>query len=202
VPATRIKFCGLTRAEDIHIAVVLEVDAIGLNLARGPRKLTVAQAAALARLVPPHIAVVALFADQDADAIDAALAQVRVQAVQLHGDEPPELAERLRARHPVIKAFGVHSAADLDRVRGYPCDAALLDAPGGGTGTAWDHGLLRGAALGVPLWLAGGLRPTTVRAAIAAVQPALVDVSSGIEAGTPGVKDRALMTAFVAAVRG
>jgi len=203
MPAPRIKFCGFTRGPDVLAAVALGVDAIGLNLARGPRRIEPAQAAGFARLLPPFVTAVALFVDQDESTILEAMRISRCTAVQLHGSEPPELAERLRARFPLLKAFAIASAADLARVRGYPADAYLLDAavPGvaGGSGVAWDHALLAGQDLGAPLVLAGGLRPDTVAAAVAAVRPWAVDTASGIES-SPGVKDAAKMAAFVSAV--
>lgn len=201
--APRIKFCGFTREVDVRAAMVAGVDALGLNLARGPRRITVDQAAGFARLLPPFITAVALFVDQDEATILEAMRITRCSAVQLHGDEPPELAERLRARFPLLKAFAIRTAADLARVRGYPADAYLLDTalPGvaGGTGVAWDHTLLTGQDLGAPVVLAGGLRPDTVAAAITTVRPWAVDTASGIESA-PGIKDAAKMAAFVAAV--
>jgi phosphoribosylanthranilate isomerase len=200
----RIKFCGFTRAEDVRAAVGLGIDAIGLNLARGPRRIDLARAAELARLLPPFITAVGLFVDAGEAEILAAVQAARLQAVQLHGDEAPELANALRRRLPVLKAFRIAAAADLARVRGYPADAYLLDAavPGqhGGTGATWDWSLLAGVDLGAPVVLAGGLRADTVAAAIAATAPWAVDVSSGIESA-PGLKDAARMAAFAAAVR-
>lgn len=204
MPPPRIKFCGFTRPEDVRAAVALGVDAIGLNLARGPRRIDAAHARALADLLPPFVTAVALFVDQDEAAILEAMRATRCGAVQLHGAEAPELASRLRARFPVLKAFAISGAADLARVRGYPADAYLLDAavPGvaGGTGVAWDHALLAGQDLGAPVVLAGGLRPGNVAGAVAAARPWAVDAASGIESA-PGVKDAALMAAFVAAAR-
>lgn len=201
----KIKLCGFTRDQDVRAALALGIDAIGLNLARGPRKIIVEQAASLARLAPPNVMTVALFVDADEPTILAALAATGCSAVQLHGDEPPELAERLRRRVPVIKAFRIADAASLAAVRGYPADLYLLDAavPGqsGGTGTAWDHGLLAGVDLGRPVMLAGGLKPGNVAAAIAQARPQWVDTASGIESA-PGIKDPAKMAAFVAACRG
>ena len=201
---TRIKLCGFTRDQDLRAALDLGIDAVGLNFARGPRRITAEHGAALAALVPPYVQAVALFVDADEAAIRAVLRQTRCTAVQLHGDEPPELAERLRRDLPVVRAARIASRADLERLRGYPADGFLLDAqvPGahGGTGHSWDHGLLAGLDLGAPVVLAGGLRPATVAAAIRAVRPWAVDCASGVESA-PGVKDPALMAAFVAAVR-
>lgn len=201
----RVKVCGFTRAQDVRDALDAGVDALGLNLARGPRRIAPDQAAALAALIPPLAQAVLLFVDADEETILAAAAATRCAALQLHGDEPPELAARLRRRLPVIKAFRIASVADLDRVPGYPADAYLLDAAvagaHGGTGTAWDHGLLAGRDLGAPVILAGGLTPGNVAAAVAAVRPWGVDTASGVESA-PGIKDAARMRAFAAAARG
>ncbi|MBA3707694.1 MAG: phosphoribosylanthranilate isomerase [Planctomycetes bacterium] len=199
----KIKFCGFTRDEDVRAAVELGADAIGLNLARGPRRISPERAASLVRLIPPFVTAVALMIDADEAAILEAMRITRCQAVQLHGSEAPELAERLRVRFPVIKAFAIADASSLAAVRGYPADAYLLDAgtPGtGGTGVAWDHRLADAVALDRPVMLAGGLRAATVAAAVAQVRPWAVDVSSGIESA-PGIKERAKMAAFVAALR-
>lgn len=200
----KIKFCGFTRDQDVRAAVDLGVDAIGLNLARGPRKITVERAAELARLIPPFVTSVALFVDADDLTILEAMRVTRCTAVQLHGDESPALAERLRTRFPVIKAFAVKDATALNAVHGYPADAYLLDAavPGvaGGSGVAWDHHLLAGVTFERPMILAGGLSPTTVGPAIAATRPYGVDVASGIESA-PGLKDATRMGAFIAAAR-
>lgn len=200
---TRIKLCGFTRVTDVKDAVAAGVDAIGLNFARGPRRITPEWGAELTKAIPPMVQAVALFVDATETDIRAVLATTRCSAVQLHGDEPPELAARLRRDLPVIKAARISSVADLERLRGYPADAFLLDAcvPGahGGTGHAWDHGLLAGIDLGAPLILAGGLTPSSVTAAISRVLPYGVDAASGIESA-PGIKDPALMRAFVAAV--
>lgn len=200
----KIKFCGFTRENDVLTAVDLGVDAIGLNLARGPRKITVDRAAELARLIPPFVTAVALFVDADDLTILEAMRVTRCTAMQLHGNEPPELAERMRKRFPVIKAFAVKNAAALSVVRGYPADAYLLDAavPGvaGGSGVEWDHHLVAGVTFDRPVILAGGLNPTTVGPAIAATKPYGVDVASGIETA-PGIKTWGLMNAFMSACR-
>jgi len=204
VSALRIKICGFTVAEDLRAALDLGVDLIGLNLARGPRRLELEQAVALARLVPPGVGVVALFVDADPTTVLAQARALRAAAVQLSGDEPPEQAEALRRELPVIKAWRVRNASDLAAAAAYPADALLLDShvPGlaGGSGQAWDHKLLQGDDLGRPLMIAGGLRPDTVGAAVAALRPWAVDVASGVESA-PGRKDSALMRAFIQAAR-
>jgi phosphoribosylanthranilate isomerase len=196
----RIKFCGFTMVEDVRAACELGVDAIGINLARGPRQVDLELARRLAAACTPFVNAVAVFADRDEEGILAAMAATRCQVAQLHGNEPPELAERLRRRFPVIKALVVRRAADLEVARGYPADAFLLDGGAGGTGQIWDHALASGVDLGAPIIAAGGLTPATVATAIARLRPAGVDTASGIESA-PGRKDRAAMAAFVAACR-
>ena len=202
-PRTRIKLCGFTRVADVQAAVAAGVDAIGLNFARGPRRITRELGAQLVREIPPLVQAVALFVDADEAEIRTVMAATRCTTVQLHGDEPPTLAASLGRDFPIIKAARIASAADLERLRGYPAGAFLLDAwvPGahGGTGHAWDHGLLAGIDLGAPLILAGGLSPTTVTAAVRRVQPFAVDAASGVESA-PGIKDPLLMQAFMQAV--
>ncbi len=169
----RVKICGLTRAEDVRSCLDAGVDLIGLNLARGPRRIAVEQAAILAALVPPGVGVVALFVDAAEETVLAAATALRAAAIQLHGDEPPELADRLRRRIPVIKAFRIAGPEDLLRTRGYPADAYLLDAAvagaHGGTGVSWEHAWLQDARPSAPVILAGGLRPANVAAAVRAL---------------------------------
>jgi phosphoribosylanthranilate isomerase len=98
---------------------------------------------------------------------------------------------------PLIQAFRIENAADLDRARQSTADHVLLDNGAGGTGTAFDWALLK--EFDRPCFLAGGLSPENVAQAVRAVHPFAVDVSSGIE--TDGVKDYKKMTAFVNAVR-
>lgn len=200
----RVKLCGFTRAEDVQAAVAAGADAIGFNLSRGPRKITSEHAALLARLVPPFCTTVALFVDADLPTIVTAMQRTRCQAVQLHGQESPELAEALRARFPVIKAFRIAGLDDLDRIAGYPADAYLLDAyvPGvsGGTGAQWNHEWLVGQEFGRPVLVAGGLTPANVGEIVRRTGAYGVDAASGVESA-PGIKDPARMTDFVRQAR-
>jgi phosphoribosylanthranilate isomerase len=206
VTATAIKFCGLTRAEEVALACALGVDFLGLVLAPGsPRRLELEQAqalAAVAREQPMVPKLVVLLRNAPADLVAAAVSALAPDLLQFHGDEDEATCKR--AGHPYWKALGVAGVADIDAlVAGYPSARALLldgHPPGasGGAGTALDWSRWpRGAR---PLVLAGGLAPDTVGAAIAIARPWAVDVSSGIEAA-PGRKDPRRMHAFVAAVR-
>lgn len=200
---TRVKFCGFTRPSDVDAAIAAGIDALGFNVARGPRRIAADHATALVARCPPYVTPVLLTVDADEPTILDLLRITRCTAVQLHGSEPPELAERLRRRVPVTKAFAIASFADLRQARGYPADSYLLDTkvPGadGGTGRAWDWSLLVGLDLGAPIVVAGGLTDENVAAAITAVRPWAVDTASGIE-DAPGHKDPSRMAAFLAAV--
>jgi phosphoribosylanthranilate isomerase len=200
----RVKFCGFTRAADVQAAVAAGADAIGFNLAQGPRRISVEHAALLARLVPPFCTSVALFVDADLTSIVSAMQRTRCQVVQLHGQEPPDLAEALRSRFAVVKAFRIAALDDLDRIAGYPADAYLLDAyvPGvaGGTGAQWNHEWLAGQDYGRPVIVAGGLSPVNVADIVRRTTAYGVDVASGIESA-PGIKDPARMADFIAQAR-
>lgn len=202
---TRIKICGLTRAEDAAAAVSAGADALGVVLAPSKRRVTLDEAAEVFADVPPLVARVGVFVDAHADEVWEAVARLGLAAVQFHGDEAPETCAT--APVPVIKALRVgpdFSAERADAYRG-AVSALLLDTfvPGeqGGTGVAFDWYDVAGR---LPRWapvlLAGGLGPANVGAAIRALRPYAVDVSSGVESA-PGVKDHRSIDAFVAAVR-
>jgi len=204
---TLVKICGLVRPADVDAAVAAGADAIGFNFWPGSRRhLLPADAAPLVRRLPPGIAAVGVLVNPDREALLAAVEASGVAAVQLHGDEPPDLCEGLPV--PVVKALRLSSAADLDRIPRYATAGVrlfLLDAPSsgfGGSGRTFDWELARSPALrGVRWVLAGGLDPRNVAAAVRAVRPFAVDVASGVEV-SPREKDPVRMAAFVAAVRG
>jgi phosphoribosylanthranilate isomerase len=169
-----------------------------------PRFVTPAQAAALARQTGP--ARVGLFVDPTDDAIAATLAAIDLDVLQLVATAGRTADIRSRFGRPVWRALGVSRAADLPTALD-GADALLLDAKPppdatrpGGNARAFDWALLRGWTAPGPWLLAGGLTPGNVAAAIAATQAPAVDVSSGVERA-PGVKDPALIEAFLHAAR-
>lgn len=193
-------------------AVDCGADDIGLVFfAKSPRHLSLTEAAALARDVPPGIRKVALTVDATDAELDALLAAVSVDLLQLHGHESPQRVAQIRERTgvPVMKAVGIADAADLDALDAYMAVAeqVLVDAKPprggvlpGGNGLAFDWRLLVGRTWPVPWMLAGGLRPSNVAEAIRLTGAPQVDVSSGVESA-PGRKDPALIRAFCEAVR-
>jgi phosphoribosylanthranilate isomerase len=201
-----VKICGIVRREDALAAVAAGADAVGfVAWPHSRRHVTPEQVAGLSGVLPKGIRRVGVFVDPAMTEIAAYLA-AGVEVVQLHGDEPPELARQVAALAEVWKAIRPRHPAEVDSFRGYPATRFLVDAaaPGapGGTGTVADWQLARRAVatLGLPILLAGGLSPDNVAEAIAAVGPWGVDVSSGVESA-PGRKDHARIHRFIAAAR-
>ena len=205
-----IKACGLTSSETIAAAAQAGATHVGLvHFAPSPRHVELAEAARLRADVPRGVKAVVLLVDPDADLLDAVIAQVRPDVIQLHGKETPEQSAKLRQQggFEVWKALSVRTAeslADATRYEG-AVDRLLFDAPPpadstlpGGNGEAFDWTLLKGHDHRIAWGLAGGLTPDNVAAAIRATGTPLVDASSGLES-TPGVKDLGKIAAFCAA---
>ena len=200
---TRIKICGLTRLEDLHLAVQAGTDAIGLVFyPPSPRHVDLETAAELARAVPPLVTIVGLFVNADPALVRETLAAVPIHLLQFHGDEDERYCRQFD--RPYIKAARVKPGMDLVQyAAGFPsAQAILLDAfvdGYGGGGKVFDWALIP-SALNRPIVLSGGLDAGNVGEAIARVQPAAVDVSSGVEVAR-GIKDAEKIRSFVAAVR-
>jgi phosphoribosylanthranilate isomerase len=200
---TRIKVCGLTRAEDALLAVELGVDALGFVFWPGsPRVVTAARAAAIAAALPPLVATVGVFVDQPVDDIRRIAAEVGLSAVQLHGDEPA--ASWRVVPGCCLKAVSAGAGFDAASLASWPHGVyPLVDAADpvrrGGTGRLADWSAAAAIARLRPTILAGGLDAENVGDAIARVRPHAVDVSSGVER-SPGIKDANRLRAFVDAV--
>ena len=197
---TRIKICGLFRDEDIDYVNEAKPDFVGfiLHFPRSRRNIAPERAAELRVRLSPGIRAVGVFVDQPLSLVAETAAQVGLDVIQLHGHEDDACIAALRERTalPVWKAFRVRSAADLEAAARSTADEILLDN-GYGTGAAFDWSLADG--FDRPFLLAGGLTPENIPAAIRALGPKLVDISSGVE--TDGVKDRNKILAAVAAAR-
>jgi phosphoribosylanthranilate isomerase len=209
----QVKICGLSTPETVQAAVEAGADLIGfVFFPKSPRHLTpdrAAQLAAPARAAGVRVGAVTV--DASDALIDAIAATLKPDLIQLHGHEGPERAVEVRARSGagLVKAFSVSEAADLDQARAFEdvVDYLMFDARApagaalpGGNGAAFDWRLLAGRQFAKPWFLAGGLNPTNVAEALRITGAPMVDVSSGVEAA-PGVKDPALIKAFLEAVR-
>lgn len=201
---TRIKFCGLTRAGDIRLAVELGVDAIGFVFATAsPRRIEPGRIEGLRDAVPPLVAAVALFMDNPAAEVAAVIRALQPALLQFHGSEDDAFCRG--SGLPFLKTVPMGQGAgdaSLARKRYPSASAFLLDGHGpgqpGGRGERFDWTLI--PPLGRPVFLAGGLTPLNVGQAVRTARPYAVDVSSGIESA-PGLKDGAKMQQFVDEVR-
>lgn len=200
-----IKICGIAHPDDAELALAAGADAVGLNFVPGtPRALDVDAARRIVERLAGRLEVVGVIANLSlAEALELRQ-QVGLDALQLHGDESPELLARLLPK--AFKALRVAAASDVARAELYAGERLLVDAkvPGslGGTGRRVEPELVRGLASRRRVILAGGLGPESVADAIAAVRPFGVDVASGVERqGEPRRKDPAKLAAFVRAAR-
>ncbi|MDS9467895.1 phosphoribosylanthranilate isomerase [Paracoccus sp. MBLB3053] len=204
-----VKICGLNEPAAVDAAVKSGARYLGfVFFPQSPRHVTAATASSLVANVPLGIARVGLFVNPDDAALEATLAQVPLDIVQLHGSESPQRVAEVKALTglPVMKAVGVAEPADLDAIWDYGlvADMLLIDAKApkdavlpGGNGLAFDWRLLAGRQILKPWLLAGGLTPDNVGEAIRLTRAQGVDVSSGVESA-PGVKDTQKIAKFIA----
>lgn len=207
--AVSVKICGLTEAAGLAAAVGAGARYVGfVFFPKSPRHVLPEAAAKLAAQVPLGVAKVGLFVNPDDAALDAVLARVPLDLIQLHGAETPTRVAEVKARTglPVMKAVGVAEPQDLDALWDYGlvADMLLIDAKPpkdavlpGGNGLAFDWRLLAGRQILKPWLLAGGLTPENVHEAIRLTRAPAVDVSSGVES-VPGVKDPDRIRRFIA----
>jgi len=205
--SVRVKICGINSAAAFDAAVAAGADWVGFVFCdTSPRFVRFDEAAALTARHPGGPPRVGLFVAPDDEVVAAALALMQLDALQLYA--PPERIAAIRRRFgvPVWQPVGVEIAADLPGERG-AADALLLEAKPpagadrpGGHARRFDWSLLRGWAAPGPWLLGGGLAPDNVAAAIRESGATAVDVSSGVESRR-GVKDPALIRAFIAAAR-
>lgn len=196
----RIKMCGMTRREDIKTAAMLGVDAVGLIFYEpSPRAVTLDKARQLLTDFPAFMSVVAVFVNPEPEMVRRVLAELPVQCIQFHGDEPPEFCEQFFI--PYIKAIPAVSPDQiLQMTKQYRHAAALLlDTPAktqrGGSGVTFDWTILP-ERTDFPLILAGGLNVQNIHEALTLRSFYGVDVCSGVERA-PGVKSDAKMQQFV-----
>jgi len=206
------KICGLSTAESVRAALDGGASHLGFNFyAASPRYVAPAAAAHLAGPARGRARIVAVTVDPDDDLIDRLVATLQPDLIQLHGRETPARAAQIgrRADAGVIKSLPVAEASDLDEANAFdglvehlmfdakpPKDAAIP----GGLGSPFEWSLMAGRRYQRPWFLAGGLDPWNVAAAVAQSGAPLVDVSSGVERGA-GLKDPGLIAAFLDAVR-
>ncbi|MBW4718533.1 phosphoribosylanthranilate isomerase [Saccharothrix obliqua] len=196
-----VKLCGLRTAEDVAVAVEAGADAVGFVFAASPRQVDLETARRLVREVPPGVLTVGVFARMGAAEVRRLAEASGVAAVQLHGDYPKAAFDEVAVSGlRLLRAVALKPDTDV-RVGAFGEEMLLLDSPIAGSGERWDLSALNAARPQGRWLLAGGLEVGNVAEAVARARPWGVDVSSGIESSR-GVKDHALMRAFVAAARG
>ncbi|MEM9574304.1 MAG: phosphoribosylanthranilate isomerase [Pseudomonadota bacterium] len=208
-----IKICGLSTAESVDAVIAAKATHVGfIFFEKSPRHLSAALAAKLsARAQAAGLKSVAVTVNADDSYLDEIVSVMKPDILQLHGSESPERVAEVKAKYglPVMKAFAVSSAADLDKIDPYKdiADSFLFDAKPpkgsdlpGGNGVSYDWSLLKGLDPSIQYMLSGGLDHSNVGAAIKIANPPGLDVSSGVESA-PGIKDLDLIAEFFAAIK-
>jgi phosphoribosylanthranilate isomerase len=207
-----VKICGLGTPEALDVALDAGADMVGfVFFAPSPRHLGFAAAQLLGARVRGRAKKVALSVDASDAELDAFVAALKPDLLQLHGKETPERVATVRSRFglPVMKALAIETRVDLSSIRLYAnvAEALLFDARPpreatrpGGLGKSFDWRVLENLDLGVPFMLSGGLNADNVGEALRITRAPGVDVSSGVERA-PGQKDPDKIRAFVRAAR-
>lgn len=210
----RYKICGITSVDDARMAIDLGADALGLNFHQdSPRCVSIDDAQTIAQELGDSACLVGVFVNDSDERIRRITDSVGLQAIQLHGDEPVQFARQLdRAVIKAIRAndsglalaneYLMAAAEGVDFLTAFLVDAAVA-GQAGGTGQRADWRFARQLVQTCAPWpviLAGGLSADNVADAITQVQPAAVDVASGVEI-SPGRKSLAAMRAFIQAAR-
>ncbi len=192
---TRVKICGVQSLEDALACVSAGADAIGMlvDVKISPRCISAAKAKTIVAGLPPFVTPVIVMMPASVEDVAEAGRIVRPGAIQLHGEEPPEMLRQIKSRLPwarLIKTIHVGAGGEIEKAKAYEgcADAILLDtlSPSyGGTGKVHDWALSAEIikALNMPVLLAGGLSPANVAEAVSKARPFAVDVSSGVENG-------------------
>lgn len=195
-----VKVCGITSEEDALLAVAMGASAVGFIFAPSPRQVAPQIAGDIVKRLPPEVITVGVFRDEAAARVSKVAHSAGLQAVQLHGHEPPEVARWLKTRVPmVIQAFAAGDAR-VRRAADYGVDAILLDAPNPGSAQVFDWSLASEVPPGQRVLIAGGLDSDNVGQAIRQTHCWGVDVASGVER-SPGSKDPIKVRAFIAAAK-
>jgi phosphoribosylanthranilate isomerase len=202
--SVKVKICGITSIADGLAAAEAGADLIGLMFAeKSPRLISIETAAEISRALPPFVLRTGVFVNPSEDLVMEAIAKCGLNLLQFHGDEPPEFCTQFGVMS--LKAFRIRDESSLAALPKFLTDAYLLDAYSasglGGTGEKFNWDLAVAAKqFGKPIFLAGGLTPENVAAAVQQVQPFAVDVSSGVESA-PGKKDAAKVKTFIQAAK-
>jgi phosphoribosylanthranilate isomerase len=195
----KVKICGITTCEDARRAVGEGADALGFIFAPSKRAIAPDSVREIIETLPLFVIKVGVFVNEKISAIRAVARMCRLDVIQFHGNESPDLVERFFPHS--IKAVSMRSEGSLEIISRYRAGAMLLDAydpdQRGGTGKSFNWAWAKEAKnMGIPIILSGGLNPDNVCEAIRIVEPYAVDVSTGVES-SPGRKDPAKVRDFI-----
>ncbi len=203
----KIKICGITNAEDAHLAVDAGADALGfIFYPQSPRFVEIQVVKSIVNQLPPFVLPIGVFVNEEQSMVQNVMDVCGLALAQLHGEESPAYCESLG--HSVLKGIRLRDRSSFlalaeykgrAGVRGFVLDA-FSESEYGGTGKVADWDLAAEAAKAAPILLAGGLSSENVQEAIQKVQPYGVDVSSGVEV-SPGLKDPVKVQAFIRAAQ-
>jgi phosphoribosylanthranilate isomerase len=205
-----VKICGVTRREQVLAIAGLGADFIGINFWQGSKRYqALEKAAEWMKDVSSSTRLVGVFVNPDPGYVHEAVSTGFLSYVQLHGDESPDFCAAIAERGAkVLKAIQVRDEKSLESIEAYAVNDILLDAyhplERGGIGASFPWELAVAFTRRFPeraLWLAGGLTPDTIGEAVRGVRPSVVDVASGVESGTPGVKDLDKVARFIREAR-
>ncbi|RJQ48364.1 MAG: phosphoribosylanthranilate isomerase [Desulfobacteraceae bacterium] len=202
----QIKICGLTDPHQASACAGLGVDAIGfIFYPKSPRFITTGKAYEIAAALPRRVKAIGVFVNAVFDQIMETVERCGLGAVQLHGQESPELVEQLSRRNlPVIKALFIGGTPEISAAPEYNAAAFLVECAGGalpgGNAMKWDWESARPLGKIYPLVIAGGLSPDNIGRAVESALPDAVDVSSGVES-SPGRKDLEKVKSLIEAVK-
>jgi len=207
--SVRVKICGITREEDLAVAVAAGADAVGflVGVPSSPRNLTLERAERLLRQVPIFVDSVVVMAPQNINGLVEICEGLKPTAIQIHGKKnfvASEIRERIKDTRLIKTIYVTKDALKETVIEDLKTfDAVLLDSftkgQYGGTGRVHDWTLsrqIKEAVASLPVILAGGLKPENVKEAILTVQPYAVDIASGVEL-RPAIKDHEKIRAFV-----
>ncbi len=195
-----VKICGITREEDVIAAAEAGADHIGfVCYPPSKRFVSLLRLTELARS-ETRLKRVGVFVNPDWPALETAVCLGRLDVVQLHGEEPPEMAAAITCAE-VWKAVRLASRRDVAHYAGYPAAKLLVDSAEGGSGRCCDWSLAAELARIRPIVLAGGITPENACEAVRRVRPWGIDLSSGVESA-PGIKDLAKIHALFNNLKG
>jgi len=184
------KICGITNLVDAKVAVENGASAIGfIFYEKSPRAISIENAKSISKQLSYSVGCVGVFVNQNKDFIDKTISEVQLNMIQLHGDESSNFCNQFEV--PVLKVLRIKDKASFSVMSDFNVDGFLLDTFSkdsyGGTGKTFDWSLLN-EKIDAPIILSGGLNPNNILDAIDSINPAAIDVNSGVES-SPGKKD-------------